>query len=95
MNFVLMKQIKKYSYSDFSLVVVDNEEQFILSNKKNEFILPNVEKDKSNKELNAENTIFDLNEDFRTNIEFNDISIVLYKFFNLYKFFFVSDNSSL
>jgi len=62
-------------FSELNNNTIINEEQFILSNKKNELILPNVEKDKSNKELNVENTIFDLNEDFRTNIEFNDLDI--------------------
>ena len=60
--------------SELNTNTIYNEEQFILSNKKNDLILMNGEKDKLSKELNVDNTIFDLNEDFKTNIEFNDIN---------------------
>ena len=59
--------------SELNTNTIYNEEQFILSNKKNDLILLNAEKDKLSKELNVDNTIFDLNEDFKTNIEFNDM----------------------
>ena len=60
--------------SELNTNTLMNEEQFILSNKKNELILPCAEKDKLNKELNIINTFIDLNEDFKTKIEFNDKS---------------------
>ena len=52
------------------------EEQFIFSNKKNDLILPNIEKEQTNKGLipdNIDNFYSTIHEDFMINFELNDI----------------------
>ena len=60
-------------FSEQNTNTINFEEQFILSNKKNDLILPNVEKDtgKFSKELNVDD-ISDLNHDIKTSIEFSE-----------------------
>ena len=60
-------------FSEQNTNTINYEEQFILSNKKNDLILPNVEKDtgKFSKDLNNED-VSDLNQDLKTNIEFSE-----------------------
>mgnify|MGYP002626122287 CR=1 FL=1 len=60
-------------FSEINTNTINYEEQFILSNKKNDLILPNVEKDanKLSKDLNAED-VYDLNQDIKECIEFSE-----------------------
>ena len=59
-------------FSEQNTNTMNYEEQFILSNKRNDLILPNIDKEagKYSKEINIDN---DLKKDFRTEIEYNEL----------------------
>ena len=59
-------------FSEQNTNTINYEEQFILSNKRNDLILPNIDKEagKYSKEINIDN---DLKKDFRTDIEYNEL----------------------
>ena len=61
--------------SELNNNTLNNEEQFIFSNKKNDLILVNEEKngDKFSKEFSEDNAISIFNNSFKINIEYNDI----------------------
>ena len=63
-------------FSEQNTNTINFEEQFILSNKKIDLILPNIEKDtgKFSKELNVDD-VSDLNQDIKTNIEFSEYNL--------------------